>query len=95
MAPRASWLGVAGGESEAEDESDPGSEDDPLEMAAEESAMKIRKRAGVPELVLDQLPSSIAGKMLTLNSIKSSFFSVGLLPEVLSHQLLTAHGPNA
>ena len=74
MAPRASWLGVAGGESEAEDESDPGSEDDPLEMAAEESAMKIRKRAGVPELVLDQLPSSIAGKMLTLNSIKSSFF---------------------
>lgn len=73
----ASWCSVAGDESESEAESEHESED-PLEIQAEESAAKIRKRAGVPELVLDQLPSSITSKMLTLNWTSSSIFLVGL-----------------
>ena len=39
---------------------------DPVQQAAEESAAKVRKRAGLPEIVADALPSTIALKMLNL-----------------------------
>lgn len=39
---------------------------DPLAQAAEETAAKVRKRAGLPELVADALPSTVAMKMMIL-----------------------------
>ena len=42
---------------------------DPAEVEAAETAGKLRKRAGVPELELDQLASSITQKTLILISI--------------------------
>ena len=60
------------GDDDAEEaDENPGDEEsdasfDPADNAAEESAAKLRKRAGVPELELDQLPSAITIKTLTL-----------------------------
>ena len=58
-----------GSESDSAD-SDEG--DDHTALAAEERAAKIRKKAGLPELDPDMLPSTIALKMLSL--IKSYLF---------------------
>lgn len=42
---------------------------DPERVKAEELAKEARKKAGLPTLDLDALPSSIATKMMTLGSI--------------------------
>ena len=39
---------------------------------AETRALNERKKAGLPELEVDQLPSTIANKMMTLFQTKSS-----------------------
>lgn len=55
---------------DSDDDEDSQSESvDPLQAEEANNAAKQRKRAGVPELELDQLPSSISTKMLILVSI--------------------------
>ena len=51
-----------------DEDSDEDSEEtvDPEEDEAKDNAAVQRKRAGVPELELDQLPSSVALKMMNL-----------------------------
>ncbi len=51
-----------------DDESSQSESVDPLEAEEANNAAKQRKRAGVPELELDQLPSTISTKMLILVS---------------------------
>lgn len=41
---------------------------DPDQDKAQDEAAKQRKRAGLPELTVDTLPSSIATKMMNLDS---------------------------
>ena len=53
-------------EDEGEDDDEDEDEDDPLQSEAANAAAQQRKRAGIPELVVDQLPSSITPKVLTL-----------------------------
>jgi hypothetical protein len=55
-------IGNETSDSEAEDDS----EIDPERDAMDDLAAKQRKRAGLPELQLDQLPSSIAQKLMNL-----------------------------
>ncbi len=50
---------------ESEQSDDDGGEAE--QLAAEEAAIKERKRAGLPEISPDTLNSSIANKMLTLS----------------------------
>ena len=58
-----------GHDAPSEDESASEAESfDPLQQAAEETAAKVRKRAGLPEIVADALPSAIAMKMMNLFS---------------------------
>ena len=49
------------------DESDGDSEGDPETVAAEEAAAKERKRAGLPEISVDTVNSTIATKVLILS----------------------------
>lgn len=54
------------GGSDGSDQSDEG-DGEVEQLAAEEAAVKERKRAGLPEITPDTLNSSIANKMLTLS----------------------------
>ena len=60
----------AGDEDSDDDDDDDDDDDsetvDPEQDAANDNAAVQRKRAGVPELELDQLPSSVALKMMNL-----------------------------
>ena len=53
------------GDSDASEDDD-SDEIDPDKLKADEVAQDGRKKAGVPTLELDALPSSIASKMMTL-----------------------------
>ena len=44
---------------------------DAEEAEGENQATKARKRAGIPEVDVDQLPSSVANKMMNLSPIVS------------------------
>ena len=53
-----------------ESDDDSGSEVDPAQIKADHAAASLlaqRKKAGIPELALDALPSTIATKMLRLD----------------------------
>lgn len=56
------------GEDSEQDDSDP--EDNAEAIAAEEAAEKERKKAGLPEINVDTVNSSIATKMLPLSKNK-------------------------
>lgn len=62
---------------DGDSESGSGQEDsqetiDPTEDAARDTAVKLRKRAGLPELEADGLPSSVATKYLNLVKLTRS-----------------------
>lgn len=52
------------------EEEDSGSEENPQALSAEEAAEKERKKAGLPEINVDTVNSSIATKMLPLSRNK-------------------------
>ena len=49
-------------------------------IKAQDEATKQRKRAGLPELTVDTLPSSIATKMMNLDSYHPSYPQIPKLP---------------
>ena len=78
MSSKLSALSFAGGglacpnpDAECQDLSSDGASEQEIEdeanLAAEDLAREQRKRAGIPELELDAIPSSIAGRMLLLD----------------------------
>lgn len=78
-----------------DDEDDTGDEEEPEEDLggqdeAQEAASKLRKKAGLPELVLDVKPSSQAQKMLNLNWNRINWFSI-LCSVFLIHLFFLKH----
>ncbi len=68
---------IGGADGSGESDSD---EIDPEKDKAQDEASKQRKRAGLPELTVDTLPSSIATKMMNLDAYYPSYPRIPKLP---------------